>query len=266
LGPLFAAALTQVLVPEQIFRLLALMTLLPTALVFFFHDEVRPANRQSGLIAGIRAQLRDLRALLANNPLALPLLTEAAAGGCFATFTAFIVPIVVFSLHLPGGFASVLTSLEGGAFILTVFLAGGLIRHLSSLQLYLLAVTVTLGALTGLGVPGDAFRVGAFSVALGVGLGLFNLVTAMRQGLIKGEKGKAVSLFGASIGVGLCLGPMLGGQVGAYFHPSAAFFAFVPVFLALAALAIREARVHGPALALAFRGGPAYPAGEAADA
>ncbi|WP_295458622.1 MFS transporter [uncultured Thiodictyon sp.] len=263
LGPLLAAALTQALAPEQIFRLLAVMTLLPIALVFFFHEEARPAARQSGLTAGIRAQLSDLRALLANNPLVLPLLTEAAAGGCFAAFTAFIVPIVVLSLHLPGGFASVLTSLEGGAFILTVFLAGGLIRHLSPLQLYLLAVTVTLGALIGLGVPGEVFRVAAFSVVLGVGLGLFNLVTAMRQGLIKGEKGKAVSLFGASIGIGLCLGPLLGGQVGAHFYPSAAFIAFVPVFLALAALAVREARIHGPALALAFRGGPV---GEAAEA
>jgi predicted MFS family arabinose efflux permease len=266
LGPLFGAWLTQTLTMEQIFRLLATMTLLPTALVFFFHNETRPRARETGLVAGIRNQLRDLRALLKNNPLALPLLTEAAAGGCFATFSAFIVPIVVLSLHLPGALASVLISLEGGAFILTVFLAGGLIKQLSALQLYLLATTVTLGALIGLGVPGDIYSVGAFSAVLGVGLGLFNLVTAMRQGLIRGEKGKAVSLFGASIGAGLCLGPMLGGQVGAHFHPSAAFFAFVPVFLALAALAIREARVHGPAIALAFRGGPPYPAGEAAEA
>ena len=247
IGPLFAGWIIGVLPLDKIFQLLAWMTLIPTALVFIFHKDLPKNNDQISMLKGVRSQWQAMRALLADNSLSLPLLTEAVATGCFATFSAFIVPIVVQSLHRSAGVASILISIEGSIFIVTVFLAGKLITRLSALQLYVLSALTTIAALAGLGFADQVFSVGAFACLLGLGLGLFNLVTATRQGLAKGEKGKTVALFTAAVGVGISFGPMLGGQFAEHFGPSTVFFAFVPIFLFLIALAVNESRQLGVA-------------------
>ena len=71
------------------------------------------------------------------------------------------------------------------------------------------------------------------SVVLGLGLGLINLVTSSRIGLMEGEKGKIVALFAASVGVGISLGPMLGGLVGEYLGAQNIFLTFIPLFVLL---------------------------------
>lgn len=239
LGPAFGAFLVKVAGFQAIFGLLAALTLIPTALVFFFHSEPTVNGPVSELGDVVRRQLKEFRQLIGQRTLYLPLLTESLSTSCFATFSTFVVVIAVQILHLQPAAASVLMTAEGGVFILTVFAAGPLITRLSQFQLYLLSVTVTSVGLAMVSIS-DSFSLLAVSaVVLGLGLGLINLVTSSRIGTMKGEKGKIVALFSASVGAGISLGPMLGGVIGQYLGTRQIFLAFIPLFLALVALAYR---------------------------
>jgi MFS family permease len=235
-GPLLAGWAVAVLDLPVVFRILSALTLVPTALVFVFHRDVPRASDQ-GLLQGIAGQWRDFREVWRENPLGLPLATEALATGCFSCFAAFVVPIVVVGMHRPPSHASFLVSLEGGVFIATVFLAGKLVPKVAPSRLYLLAATATSLSLVGVGLSHSFASLATFAASLGVGLGLFNLVTATRQGLVRGSRGKTVSLFSAAIGAGASLGPMVGGQLSVHVGTSNVFLLFVPAFLGLSLLA-----------------------------
>lgn len=126
LGPLAGGWLAHAISYDELFKLLAACTLIPISLVFFFHNE--PARQGSGgLRAAVRKQLTDFAGLIRRRELYLPLLTESLSTSFFATFSAFIVVLAVQSLHLPATAASLLLSIEGGLFIITVFAAGKLI-------------------------------------------------------------------------------------------------------------------------------------------
>lgn len=243
LGPAFGAFLVSVTGYRAIFFILAALTLIPTALVFFFHSEPAQAGPVSELRGVVGRQLGEFRQLIGQRSLYLPLLTESLSTSCFATFSTFIVVIAVQILQLQPAAASVLMTAEGGVFILTVFVAGPLITKLSQFQLYLLSVTVTSLGLALVSIS-NTFALLAFSsVVLGLGLGLINLVTSSRIGTMKGEKGKIVALFAASVGAGISLGPMIGGVVGQYLGTQNIFLAFIPLFVLLLVLAfVTEAR------------------------
>ena len=216
LGPAFGAFLVKVAGFHSIFVLLALLTLIPMGLVLFFHNEPVKVGPMAELGEVVRSQLREFRQLIGRRALYLPLLTESLSTSCFASF---------------------LMMLEGGVFILTVFVAGPLITRLTQLQLYLLSVAVTVAGLVSLTLSGAFLPIAASSVVLGLGLGLINLVTSSRIGRMEGEKGKIVALFAASVGAGISLGPMLGGVVGEYLGARNIFLAFIPLFLSLVLLA-----------------------------
>lgn len=239
LGPAFGAFLVSVAGFRTIFILLAALTLVPTALVFFFHSETSHPGPMTELGGVISRQLREFRQLIGQRTLYLPLLTESLSTSCFATFSTFIVVITIQILHLKPSAASLLMTAEGGVFILTVFAAGPLITRMSQFQLYVLSVTVTSVGLAMVSFS-TTFALLAFSsVVLGLGLGLINLVTSSRIGSMEGEKGKVVALFAASVGVGISLGPMIGGIVGQYLGTQNIFLTFIPLFLLLVVLAYR---------------------------
>jgi MFS family permease len=239
LGPAFGAFLVSVAGFRSIFILLAGLTLVPTALVFFFHSETSHPGPMTELGGVISRQLREFRRLIGQRTLYLPLLTESLSTSCFATFSTFIVVITIQILHLKPSAASLLMTAEGGVFILTVFVAGPLITRMSQFQLYLLSVTVTSVGLAMVSFS-TTFALLAFSsVVLGLGLGLINLVTSSRIGSMEGEKGKVVALFAASVGAGISLGPMIGGMVGQYLGTQNIFLTFIPLFLLLVVLAYR---------------------------
>ena len=235
-GPLLAGWAVAVLPLPLVFRILSVLTLVPTALVFVFHRDA-PRISDKGLLEGIAGQWRDFREVWRDNPLGIPLATEALATGCFSCFAAFVVPIVVVGMHRPASHASILVSLEGAVFIATVFLAGKLVPRLPPSRLYLLAAAATSFSLVGVGLSHGYASLAAFAASMGVGLGLFNLVIATRQGLVSGSRGKTVSLFSAAIGAGASMGPMVGGQLAGWFGTSAVFLLFVPAFLGLSLLA-----------------------------
>ncbi len=239
LGPLLGGCLVEMMDFGALFQLFAALTLVPIALVFFFHDDPPVRSLDDGGQSGLIRQLTEFRALLRQRSLYLPLLTECLSTALFATFSAFIVVIAVQSLHLQTTVASVLMSIEGGVFIVTVFAAGRLIRTLSQLQLYVLSVSVVVGGLFALAFAESFLALAGSTAILGLGLGLINLVVSSRIARIEGEKGKIVGLFSAAIGVGISLGPMSGGVIGSWLGTSAIFLAFVPLFLVLMAAAVR---------------------------
>jgi MFS family permease len=246
LGPTFGALLVKYTGYQSIFVLLAALTLIPTALVFFFHSEpARPASGES-LGSVIGTQLREFRRLIGQRTLYLPLLTESLSTSCFATFSTFVVVIAVQILHLPPTAASVLMTAEGGVFILTVFAASPLIIALSQFRLYALSVTVTSAGLLLVSVASSFTLLALGAVVLGLGLGLINLVTSSRIGKMEGEKGKIVALFSASVGAGISLGPMLGGLAGQYLGTRNIFLLFIPLFVFLVLLAYRTDHTEAP--------------------
>jgi len=236
LGPLFAGWAVAFLELPTVFRILSVLTLVPTTLVFLFHRDT-PRTANIGLLKGISSQWSDFREVWRDNPLGLPLVTEALATGCFSCFAAFVVPIVVAGMHRPASHASALISMEGGVFILTVFLAGKFVPKLAPSRLYLLAAGATSLSLVGVGLSKQYLPLAVFAGSMGIGLGLFNLVTATRQGMVRGSRGKTVSLFTAAIGAGASLGPMVGGLLAGLVGTSGTFLLFVPAFLLLAAFA-----------------------------
>jgi MFS family permease len=239
LGPTFGAFLVSVSGFQSIFILLAALTLIPTALVFFFHSEAAHPGPVTELGGIVSRQLKEFRQLIGQRTLYLPLLTESLSTSCFATFSTFIVVITIQILHLKPSAASLLMTAEGGVFILTVFVAGPLITKMSQFQLYVLSVTVTSVGLALVSFSSTFMLLIFSSVVLGLGLGLINLVTSSRIGSMEGEKGKIVALFAASVGVGISLGPMIGGIVGQYLGTQNIFLTFIPLFLLLVVLAYR---------------------------
>jgi MFS family permease len=240
LGPVLGGYLARTISFPAAFRLLAWLTLIPTALVFFFHTETIVPGKVSELGSAIRSQLHQFAELIRRREIYLPLFTESLSTGCFATFSTFIVVLAVKVLQLPATSVSLLLTLEGGVFILTVFAGSPLITRLTRLQLYLVSVGVTSAGLIGISLGSGLWSIAAATAVLGLGLGLINLVTSSRIGRMKGDKGKIVGLFAAAVGAGISLGPMLGGAIGQQCGVQWIFFAFVPLFITLAILAGKE--------------------------
>lgn len=238
IGPLLGGFLAQNLGHRPIFVLLASLTLVPSALVFFFHSE--PVARGAGLAPreAVAAQLREFRALLRRRTLYLPLLAESVSTSCFATFSAFVAVVALEGLSLQPTAASLLLTTEGSVFVVTVFLAGRLLTALSSQSLYVAAFGVTAAGLVAFALAESLLPALAATVVLGLGMGLGNVVTSSRIGQMKGEKGKIVGLFAAAVGAGISLGPILGGLVGQLLGAPFIFLSFVPLFLLLSLLTL----------------------------
>jgi len=237
LGPLLGGYLAKSTPFPLIFELVVLITLLPTALVFFFHkDSVAPS--EVPLRETIKAQLHDFNLLLRRRTLYLPLLSECMGASFMSAFSTFTIVIVVRTLNLAPTAASSLLTLEGALFILTVFTAGPLIRRISINRLYLCSFfIISLGAIM-LALAGTLFMLALAAVVVGFGLGFNNLATYSQLGLQEGDKGKVVGLFSAATGVGISLGPLLGGVVGHYVGTQLMFIFFVPLIALLSLMTL----------------------------
>lgn len=246
-GPLLGGLLVKRLGFGAIFQILAWLTFIPMGLVFFFHKEPVQPGSISELVESIGSQLQEFRRLLCQRSFYLPLMTEVLSTACFTTFGAFIVVIAVQSLHVQPAVASSFLTVEGGVFILTVFLAGPVVLRCSFLRLSLASFAVTSIGLVGLSLAGGFHSATICTVVLGLGLGLINVMVSSRIALMQGEKGKIVGLTNAAVAAGIFGGPILGGLVGQLLGNHFIFVAFVPLFLVLASLVmIKEARLQPP--------------------
>jgi MFS family permease len=240
IGPLLSGLMVDVLPFALQFELLALLTLLPIALVLLFRTEPARSRAPRGFTQGIADQLAQFRILMAQRTLYLPLMTEGLSSALFATFSTFVAVVAVQLLYLPPASASLLMGIEGALFIATVFAAAPLIRSLGHRRFYPVSTAVIVVGLAILASAGSIYALVVAAILLGFGLGLTNLVVSDRIGRMDGEKGKIVGLFSAAIGVGLAAGPLLGGAIGAVLGTPALFLAYVPLFLLLAWAASRR--------------------------
>jgi MFS family permease len=239
-GPLLGGYLAHLLGYRLLFKILAASTLIPISLVVFLRRSPKAVPHEEGLKGAIAKQLEGFRDLIGTKSLYLPLATEGLSTSFFATFSAFIALIAVQSMRLPETTVSQLMAIEGGLFIVTVFVAGPLIKLLSQFHLYLLSVSVVIAGTVILAFAGNYGALAAATVVLGFGLGLTNLVVASRIGSMKGEKGKIVGLFAGAVGVGISAGPMVAGFVGKWLGPRSIFLGYIPLFLGLLLAAYRQ--------------------------
>jgi predicted MFS family arabinose efflux permease len=237
IGPVAGGLLIDHLPYRIIFPVLAAGTLIPIILVYVFHDDRHHRNSSGNINAALGKQLRDFKELIADRSLYLPLLTEILSTGCFTLFSTFIIVLAVKILKLPTTITSLLLTIEGSIFIITVFTAGPLIKLLSTINLYLVSIFFTIVALITLTFAQSFSVIIAATVILGFGLGMLNLVTSSRLALLKGDKGKSVGLFSAAVGIGISSGPVLGGIVASHFGNRIVFLTFIPLFLLLLGVA-----------------------------
>jgi predicted MFS family arabinose efflux permease len=227
------------------FGVVALLLGLPNVLIRYLAPAA-PQPATAGLRATLHAHLRGFPAL-ARHPNVLDCLAvEILVTGTFAAFATFIAVLAVADLHLTVASASLLACLEGGAFIATVFRAGARVARTPHRVVVGAGTAMSAVSLTGLTFAASLPLLAAFSVTLGVGLGLLNLVATGRAATLPGEKGRVASLFMTATSLGAALGPAFAGALTAPFGTRAAFLGFVPLYALLGARALGPVRAgHG---------------------
>jgi MFS family permease len=232
-GPFLGGYLAKYVAFSQIFKVVALLYPVPILLVIFFYREaVRRRDVADGAGRGA-SQLREFRELLKDRAISQLLLAEGLGGACSATFGVFIIVIIIRMLNLAPTVASALLTLQGGASIMVVFLAGPLVKRHSTSSLYLASCALASLGLLGLSLTASLPVIVLASAILGIGLGLIQLVNYSRIGSLHGEKGKISGLLMAAGGAGFTVGPLAAGLASEYLGNRLIFAAFVPIFLAL---------------------------------
>ena len=232
LGPFCGGYLVNLAGYKVNFLLVGFMTLIPAILVGMTGSK-RKAGEKINFFSIFRGQLWEFREILNNRTIKQTVLTESISTACFSSFAAFIVVLVVNDFKLNFVYASWLMILEGGAFVVTVFLGGALLYRFERSRLYLWSFAVTIAGLTGVGLLKDIRLTAVFTVVLGLGLGMTNLITYSQVGEMGGRKGKLAGFLSACTGIGSTLGPILGGFIGQSFGIPAIFFSFIPAFILL---------------------------------
>lgn len=232
-GPVIGGLLSGSTDFTMIFGIVFVIMLIPTALVFIFHNETPRPGPVSGLWEVTKVQLQDFKLLVRQRSIYLILCAETLAAASISTFNTFILLFIVRTLNLKPAIVSVFLVLEGASFILTIFLAGPLVCRMTMLNASLLGYGISALGLTCLALANNLFWMALATVVLGLGLGLINVFTSYRIGEMKEEKGKVVGLFAAATGIGISFGPLTAGLVGEYLGNRLIFFTYVPFFLLL---------------------------------
>ena len=236
LGPLLSGVMVSRVPFSVQFAVLALLTLLPLAFALAAMNARPRKILQHGLVSGLSVQVAQLKTVLADRRMYFLLTTEGLSTALFAVFSTFIAVISAQRFGLPPAAASLLMSLEGALFIATLFFASPLSRKLGTRRLFATSAAVIVTGLVALAAAASVPLLVAGVVLLGFGLGLTNLFVSDQIGRMDGEKGKIVGVFTTAIGIGLSVGPLVGGVVGELFGPDAIFLAFVPLFALLGAV------------------------------
>ncbi|HSM94197.1 MAG TPA: MFS transporter [Anaeromyxobacteraceae bacterium] len=177
-------------------------------------------------------QAAELLRLLRTPPIRPALAAEFLGAATFASFSAFMVVIVVRVYGADATVASRILIVEGLSFILTAFACGRFGRHPRAL----LAAAGFAGAA---GTVGTLAAVGPVSLALagvGIGLasGLLHIYVASWIAGLREAGGKVSSIFQVAAGLGVTLGPLAAALAGRHLPPQAVLVIFAPLFLLLA--------------------------------
>jgi MFS family permease len=182
------------------------------------------------------AELRAQGAMIAREvELRRTCYVEFAAQSVNAFFTFFIVIIVVDTLHLERTRATELLGLEGGAFMVALFLFGHFVERLGEDRVYRLSFAVVTVALLLLGLRAEFLWLRLGSALLGLGLGTLQIVNLTRFAAIGGRLGRGkVSGITPLVGTaGSLLGSLLGGVLGQSIGLPRVFVVYAVAFCAL---------------------------------
>ena len=233
IGPILGGVALGVMPLNSVLLLVMVLMLLPSLLIFFINTEPARQSTAVGFSAEVRSQLHGFKTIIRHSGLSRALAAEVLCSACLSTYTTFIVVLVVREWHLKPGAASLLLTLEGGAFIVTVFGTGHLVQKYGQRHSYLLSIPLTIAGLIGLTVAKGVPFLMISAILMGCGLGLINIITSSCAGSMKGEKGKVASLFAAAAGVGISFGPLISGLVAQYLGVQTVFIAMIPLLFLL---------------------------------
>ncbi|WP_342770236.1 MULTISPECIES: MFS transporter [unclassified Methanoculleus] len=155
----------------------------------------------------------------------------------FNVFITFITVLVVKDLALSASTAAILITIRGSIQILVIFF-GGTLMYRNQNNLYTLSFVMTIISLLMLGTATSVPVLVLASAVAGCFSGVMILLTFSSVGKIDGEKGKIASIFAIGGSLGSIIGPVVGGAIGEFFGIPAIFYAFIPVYAAMAAYCI----------------------------
>lgn len=235
-GPLIGGYLLTYLSYKNIFIVVSALTLLPLiALIPLIMGDPVGFNSKSKDLKqenfSVIRQLGELKNILKDKVLRQTILAEGLSTACFSSFSTFIVVYVVNKLSVKPYYSSWFLILEGTAYVVVVFLSGGLLCKYKIKSLYLISFSIMIGGLLLIAVSQNIEIIIFGTTVLGAGTGILNLVTYSNLSGIKGKKGKVSSLLSVSTGIGSTLGPMFGGIIGEFLGYSAIFAAYIPLFI-----------------------------------
>ncbi|ADL53177.1 MFS transporter [Clostridium cellulovorans] len=230
-GPLLGGYFISTFSYFAIFNITAMLTLLPIVpllLLILMED-----RKRKNIIVKFKIleQLKEFKELLKDNVLRQTVIIEGISTACFSSFLTFIVVYMVNILKVDVKYASWFLIAEGVAYILVVFLGGGLLYRYSRKTLYIISLLAMALGLLGIGTSQNIWVIFLGIIILGAGTGLLNIVTYSSLGNVKGKKGKVSSALSACTGIGTTFGPMFGGFIGDALSYKFIFLTYIPILL-----------------------------------
>ena len=232
LGPVLAAAAIEGFGFRGTYFLIAglfLLTGLMAPLVFR-RDASAPQVGGAVSLAALRAQLATLAT---DAEVRSASMVDFTAQAMMGFYTFFIVVIAVADLGLGTEQASGLVGAQGLSYVLALFMLGRFVGRLGQLAAYLLSAGVIAVALVVLGTAADAAGLWGGGLALGLGLGLLQIVNLMRFARIGARLGRGrIAGLNALVGpAGGLFGSMGGGLLGHRLGLQTVFLLFLPALL-----------------------------------
>lgn len=229
IGPLVGGYLISIFSYINVFNITAILTLLPMIPLLLFIFMQNNKEKSVKIKFNVLEQLKEFKELLKDNILRQTVIIEGVSTACFSSFATFIVVYMVKILNVEIQYASWFLITEGIAYVIVVFLGGGLLYRYSRKNLYLTSISTMMLGLLIIAVYKNAWIIMLGTSMLGAGTGLLNIITYSSLGSVKGKKGKVSSALSACTGVGSTFGPMFGGFIGEVFSYSAIFLGYIPI-------------------------------------
>jgi len=179
----------------------------------------------------------DLKAfgdLLRNPEVAGVCAVEFSSSVVFAFFSAFIILMAVTMLHMSEPLAVSIRFFEGFISVSTLFFGGVALRHWSTPQLYRAALVLIVAGLILMGVALDYWLLVLATTALGIGLGITNIVNVQQLSGLAVEKSKLASLQLLCSMSGNCAGGLVGGALSTVLGLRGLFFFGAVLYTVLA--------------------------------
>jgi len=157
-------------------------------------------------------------------------ISEGLNSACFSVFSVFVLALALKVFSFTPQSAGQLMSLGGAAFVFAVFFGGYVVENVEFKKGLAVSFAVTILGLGLIGAASHHYILWVGAVALGLAMGVTNVLTIMRVSNIRGRSGQVAGFYNVSTSMGNTFGPMLGGVVGKMFGPQAIFFLFIPLF------------------------------------